>query len=137
MLGVTLDTNEYVSALEFGGAAARLLGMARAGIIRIDASNAILDELITVLRDDFHWNAYRLHAARDQVARLTNVVTPARTVQVIADEPDNRILECAETAESDYIISEDKDLLRLSEHAGIKIVRIGDFLREIQPGRQR
>ncbi len=53
MLRVTLDTNAYVSALEFGGVSARLLGMARAGIIRIDVSDAILDELVTVLRDDF------------------------------------------------------------------------------------
>lgn len=40
MLGVTLDTNIYVSALEFGGVGARLLGMARAGMFRIDVSDA-------------------------------------------------------------------------------------------------
>ena len=49
MLRVTLDTNIYVSALEFGGVGARLLGMARAGMIGIDVSDAILDELVTVL----------------------------------------------------------------------------------------
>jgi len=60
VLRVTLDTNIYVSALEFGGVGARLLGMARAGMIGIDVSDAILDELVTVLRDDFAWEAYRL-----------------------------------------------------------------------------
>ncbi len=55
MTSVTLDTNIYVSALEFGGIGARLIGMARAGMIRIDVSDLILDELISVLRDDFHW----------------------------------------------------------------------------------
>ena len=35
MLSVTLDTNIYVSALEFGGLGARLLGMARALMFRI------------------------------------------------------------------------------------------------------
>jgi predicted nucleic acid-binding protein len=49
VLRVTLDTNIYVSALEFGGVGARLLGMARAGMIGIDVSDAILDELVTVL----------------------------------------------------------------------------------------
>jgi hypothetical protein len=29
--------------------------MARAGLIDIDVSEAIIEELITVLRDDFHW----------------------------------------------------------------------------------
>jgi len=51
----TIDTNIYVSALEFGSVGARLLGMARAGMIRIDVSHAILDELVIVPRDDFAW----------------------------------------------------------------------------------
>ena len=69
MLGVTLDTNIYVSALEFGGVGARLLGMARAGMFRIDVSDAILDELLTVLRDDFRWGGYRLRFAREQICQ--------------------------------------------------------------------
>ncbi len=48
MIGVTLDTNIYVSALEFGGVGARLLAMARAGLFRLDVSDAILDEVVTV-----------------------------------------------------------------------------------------
>ena len=70
MLRVTLDTNIYVSALEFGGVGARLAGMARAGMIRIGVSDAILDELVTVLRDDFAWEGYRLHFEREQFAKL-------------------------------------------------------------------
>jgi hypothetical protein len=42
--------------LEFGGIGARIIGMGRAGLIRIDVSEAILDELISVLRDDFNWS---------------------------------------------------------------------------------
>jgi predicted nucleic acid-binding protein len=32
------------------------------------------------------------------------------------DPPDNRILECAAEAGSEFIVSEDKDLLRLKDH---------------------
>lgn len=39
--------------------------MARAGIIRIDVSAAISEELLTALRDDFHWQGYRLHFFAD------------------------------------------------------------------------
>jgi len=70
VLRVTLDTNIYVSALGFAGVGARLLGMARAGMIGIDVSDAILDELVTVLRDDFAWEAYRLHFTRDRSPHL-------------------------------------------------------------------
>lgn len=68
MRSATLDTNIYVSALEFGGVGARLLGMARAGAFRIDVSDAILDEVVTVLRDDFRWDGYRLRFAREHGA---------------------------------------------------------------------
>jgi putative PIN family toxin of toxin-antitoxin system len=126
---VTLDSNIYVSALEFGGAGARLLGMAREGDILIDLSDAILDEVVTVLRDDFHWNGYRLHFARERLAGMANFVVPMQRIDVIKEDPDdNRILECAVAAGSDFIVTHDKDLLRLGEHGGIKIVRAADFL---------
>jgi predicted nucleic acid-binding protein len=109
-VSVTLDTNIYVAALEFGGIGARLLGMARAGLIQIDVSDAILDELVGVLRDDFGWDGYRLHFAREQLAALANRVTPARILDVVGDDPaDNRILECALEAGSECIVTEDKD----------------------------
>lgn len=136
MLSVTLDTNIYVSALEFGGIGARLLGIARAGTIRIDVSDFILGELITVLRDDFHWDGYRLHFARQSLARLGNLVVPKTTVDAIKEDPDdNRILECAMEAGSDYIVTEDKDLLRIGEYEGIQIVRASEFLRTLRTGR--
>ena len=62
---------------------------------------------------------------------------PTVMLAVLADKPDNRILECAAEAGSEFIITEDKAMLRLGQHAGIQIVRVGDFLRELQPGRER
>ena len=129
MVSVTLDTNIYVSALEFGGIGARFLGMARAGMIRIDVSNTILDELVTVLRDDFRWEGYRLHFARAELARLGNLVVPTNAVDAVKEDPDdNRILECAVEAGSDFVITYDKDLLRLGSYAGIPIIWAADFL---------
>lgn len=132
MDSVTLDTNIYVSALEFGGIGERLLAMARAGAIRIDISNDILDEVVTVLRDDFNWQGYRLHFARAKLASIANVVVPAQRLDVVKEDPDdNRILECAVTGGSGWIVTYDKDLLRLSEYGGIKIVGPADFLQRV------
>jgi len=128
-LSVTLDTNVYVSALEFGGIGARLLGMARARVLQIDISDAILDELATVLRDDFHWDAYRLHFMLEEMRKITCSVTPKRTIEALKLDPDdNRILECAVEAASECIVTEDKDLLRLKAFEGIRIQRASDFL---------
>ena len=44
------------------------------------------------------------------------------------DADDNRILECAETANVDYIISGDKHLKKLKYHKNIRIVSPKEFL---------
>jgi predicted nucleic acid-binding protein len=105
--------------------------MARAGMIGIDISDAILDELVTVLRDDFAWEAYRLHFAREQLARLGNLVTPKIAIDVIKEDPDdNRILGCALEAGSKFIVTGDKDLLRLSAYGNIRIVTASQLLQQ-------
>ena len=129
MPNVTLDTSVYVGALNSGGFGSRLFTLAQTGVIRIDISDAILDETIRVLRDKFGWDGYRLHDARLRMASFTNRVTPAQTLDVIKeDPPDNRILECAVEAGSDYIVTWDKDLLRLGSYGNIRIIRAADFL---------
>jgi putative PIN family toxin of toxin-antitoxin system len=131
---VTLDTNVYISAFQFGGM--RLLHMAVNGDIEIAVSQAIIEEVIRVLRDKFGWDGYRLQDAKQQILTFARLVTPAQTLDVVKDdEPDNRILECAAEAGSEFIISADKDLLRLGSYAGASIMRATDFLQsqEEQP----
>ena len=99
MLRVTLDTTIYVS------------------------------ELVTVLRDDFAWEAYRLHFTKEQLAKLGNLVTPKKAIDAIKEDPDdNRILECALEAGSEFIVTSDKDLLRLREFSNIRIVTVRELL---------
>jgi predicted nucleic acid-binding protein len=52
------------------------------------------------------------------------------TLAVVADEPDNRILEAAQEAGSEYIVTEDRALLRIKKHAGAKLVTAAQFLAE-------
>ena len=51
---ITLDTNIYVSALQYGGKPMALLQQALSGDIEISVSQAILDETLRVLREKFH-----------------------------------------------------------------------------------
>ena len=132
---VTLDTNVYISAFQFGGM--RLLHMAVNGDIEIAVTQPIIEEVIRVLRDKFRWDGYRLQDAKQQILTFARLVTPAQTLDVVKDdEPDNRILECAAEAGSEFIISADQDLLRLGSYAGASIMRAADFLQgeDEQPG---
>jgi putative PIN family toxin of toxin-antitoxin system len=131
VIRATVDSNIYVSALQFGGIGVRLVGMARSGAIRMDTSDAILAETMGVLRDKFGWDGYRLHFARLELRKFAHIVVPMQTLDVTGDPDDNRILECALAAGSDCIVTYDQDLLRLGEYGGIRIVTAVDFLRRV------
>jgi putative PIN family toxin of toxin-antitoxin system len=80
--------------------------------------------------------ARKFYATPEEIAEATlivrdaaRVVTPAVQLDVIREDPaDNRILECAVAAGSDYIVTGDKDLLRLGTYDSIKILTVSDFL---------
>ena len=63
----------------------------------------------------------------------TNVYVSAFEFQGMGeDDPDdNRIVECAVEAGSAYIVTKDKDLLRMGEYGGIKMIRPADFLKRV------
>jgi uncharacterized protein len=50
-------------------------------------------------------------------------------LSVVKEDPDDdRILECATTAQSDYIVSQDKDLLRIGQFGKAQVVAIFEIL---------
>ncbi len=103
---------------------------ARAGNIRIDISDPILND---TLRDKFEWNGYKIHDARFKLLSISNHVSPAGNLSVIKEDPDDDcILECATAAKSDFIVSEDKDLLRLGRYENVRILPTREFVYLLQ-----
>jgi uncharacterized protein len=66
---VVIDTNIYISALNFGGRADDVLALARAGAIEIHISPAIIDEIVGVLARKFGWSAPRIREATRAIKR--------------------------------------------------------------------
>ena len=129
MISATLDSSAWIRALHFGGAPARLIGHARVGNLRIDISDPIINETMRVLRDRFQWPGELLHHTRETISGLCNQVSPVERLDVIKEDPDdNRILECAATAKSDFIVSEDKHLLKVGQFGRARIVKVAEFL---------
>ena len=126
---VTLDTNIYVSALQFGGKPMQLLQMGLEGALDIAISQPILDETLRVLREKFGWSADDLRDAEAAISAATYRVAPTETLDVVeADATDNRIVECAVASSSETIVSGDRHLLALGQFRGISVLRVGDFL---------
>ena len=111
MVGVTADSNIYVSALEFGGVPLQFLHAARVGGFQLAISDVLLEELAGVLREKFCWEEARLAEQLLELADFTERVNPTQTLRVIeADPDDDRVLECAVAAGSQFIVSGDKHL---------------------------
>lgn len=134
MPSVTADTNIYISAYEFGGMPRRFLEQAFAGEFRLDISEAILDETIRVPGSKFAWSAKaRRELERDLRTYASFVVRQVSLSVIAADPSDNRILECAAAAGSDFIVSGDaRHLLPLGTYESIRIVRVAEFLESLR-----
>ena len=134
MSSATADTNIYISGLQFGGIPQRFLDSAAEGDFRLDVSDAILSETLRILRDKFRWASEALRDAEQDIRSYTQLSTPAPALNVIqADPSDNRILECAAAAKSDYIVTGDtRHLLPLGHYDGIPIVKVAEFMRRLQ-----
>jgi putative PIN family toxin of toxin-antitoxin system len=126
---VTLDSNIFISAFVFRGEPLRLLQMAQDGLIRLDVSDTILNELSRVLHDKFEWSAEDVRVVRTKILNFANHVTPVEAVHVVqADADDDAILECAAAARSDFLVNGDKHLLKLGSFRGTRIIKPASFL---------
>lgn len=111
---VTLDTNVIVSGLNYTGVPYRVLEAARLGIYRLQLSQPILDETVRILQEKFVWPEDLALRAAALISGFSQLVVPHVQVDVITRDPDdNRILECSQASNSDYLITNDKDLLDL------------------------
>jgi putative PIN family toxin of toxin-antitoxin system len=129
VLRVAADSNIYVSVLSAGrGNPYEFLGMARTRKIRLGVSDAILDEVADVMARKFDWPPEDIDEAKRQIERFSEKVRPSVFLEVVKGDPDDdRILECASTAGSDYIVSGDKHLLRFSPYDSIRILNVAIF----------
>jgi uncharacterized protein len=134
---ITADSNIWVSAFNFPGKPRFLIEMAAEGEVQIDVSDEIIEEVLRVLKLKFQWSVEALDGAKLEMEAIRRKARPDESVEVIEEDPaDNRILECAQAARSDYIVSGDRDLLRLRVFRDIPIVKVADCL-AIMAGQRR
>jgi len=94
-------------------------------VIRVTADTEMAD----VLARKFDFRADAIDEATRRIKAIARTVTPSVQLNVVQeDPPDDRILECAVSSGADYVVTGDKDLLRLEHYDAIQIVSVADFL---------
>ena len=132
---VVFDTNIYISALVIpGGAAEHAIRLAIDGAIEVGLSRPIVDEILGVLARKFARNAEELARTAIFLSSLGEYVEPTRHVRVLADIPDNRILECALAADADFIVTGDQGMLALGTWQGVEILSLRQFIDRLGHG---
>jgi putative PIN family toxin of toxin-antitoxin system len=132
---VVADANVVVSGViaPLGAPAAVLRGW-RADVFELVVSDDILAEYGCVLK---YPRIRRRHglpddeiaALIDEFRRFATVVEVTERLSIVADDPaDDKYLECARAGGAAYIVSGDKHLLDLREHAGIRVLSPRAFL---------
>ena len=125
---VLLDTNVVVSALVFGGKPGHILALLLEKKFRAIASPILFAEIEDVINKKFPLSGEDLRLFRKQTQKTFEIVNPKKTISLLKDDADNRVLEAAVEGTCQYIITGDKELLSLGEFKGIKIVRVTEFL---------
>jgi putative PIN family toxin of toxin-antitoxin system len=134
MLRAVFDTHVIVSAALYEKSLpALLLSLGLEGKVRFFISPALLNENETVLkRPRFKLGHKETAELIEKIKQKAVMVTPTKEVRILeADEPDNRILECAAKAKADFVITGNKRHFPFEEFKGIKILTPREFINKI------
>ncbi|OGS27790.1 MAG: putative toxin-antitoxin system toxin component, PIN family [Elusimicrobia bacterium RIFOXYB2_FULL_48_7] len=129
---IVFDTNVLISAFVFpGGPPEEIFHAVIMQDYKLGISAPIIEELKKVLRKKFSWPENKITEIVKLIQRNSTTVMPKCRIKTIQDEPDNRILECAEEFKADYIVNGDKHILKLKKYKDIRIRLASDFLKEM------
>jgi len=127
-----LDTNVIISALLFDGLPEKLLLGILAGSDQLVSSSYIIAETARILESKFSVQPNNIELLQ-QILGESEMVHFQPFLNIVADEPDNRILETAIKGSAQYIVTGDQLLLELKKYKGIQIVKAREYL-EITDG---
>lgn len=123
MLWLVIDTNTLVSGFGWGGPPGAVVDAVLDGRAGVLLSSPLREELTRVLH---YPKLARVFPEPDRLvallAAIAEPVEPTERLSVVADEPDNRVLEAAAAGQADLIVTGDAGLLELVTFRGIRIV---------------
>jgi uncharacterized protein len=91
---------------------------------RLIVSPQIMREVVEVLQRPELTSRFTALQGID-VTRILEILQQAEASR---DAKDNKFLAAAEIAKADYLVSEDRDLLDLTEHQGTRVIPAHEFL---------
>ena len=129
-LKVVLDKNVLISAILFGGKPQKVLNLVFRKQIFAVTSHFLLAELGDVLTKKFKYPQIRVLQIEKKIKDSFIIVQPKKSIKILKDDPDNRVLETAVQGKCKYIVTGDKELLNLGKYKKVRVVKVNQFLLE-------
>lgn len=131
-----IDTNLLVGALaRRGGAACRVLEQWRARAFEHVASEATLREAELVVGGRWLERLVATRVRDDLLAELRArsivVEAPILGQLTLKDAGDRRLVEAAHAGKARYLVTSDREVLRMWGYGGVEFVTAGEFLRAL------
>lgn len=123
---IVLDTNVFISGIFWeGNFCSQIIDKWKEGIFQLVSSPKLVEELVETLR------SFKISMPEEMIQEWKNLiigtsimVDPIVVIKTVKDDPeDDKFVEAAVYGEADFIVSQDKHLLKLKEYNKIKILK--------------
>jgi putative PIN family toxin of toxin-antitoxin system len=130
---VFFDTNVYVAEALLGETAEALVTATLQASWRIYVSEHLLDEFERVLCDKLEFSRRLATLSRQRIRRRAQLVDIGASRHTVPQDPqDSPILQAALAAGADFLVTNDRHLLSLDPHDGLRIISMAAYLRLLQ-----
>jgi len=126
---IVIDTNIIISGIGFGGKPREILQLILDNGVKAVTSQILQAELEDVIAKKFPKLSANFELINKKLRQKFRVVRPKDTINVLkADPDDNKVLEAAVSGNCKYIVTGDRELLKLGVFQNIQIVTAEQFL---------
>ena len=128
---VIFDTNVLVAAFATDGLCSHLLRRANRGEFEIYVSPFILREFHEKLKTKLSLSQKETGEIMELLEQIVKIVNPEeqkiKIPNICRDKDDNFVIACGIASEADYIVTGDKELLKIKEYKSIRIINPREF----------
>lgn len=131
---VVLDTNVLVSGTYWQGDSFKIIQMVENCELELVISEEIIKEYARVVASEEIIektdpnNRLLLFAATQKIIQNSTFVEPKTKLKVVEDPEDDKIIEAAVTGSAEFIITNDRHLLKIRRYENTEILTPGEFL---------
>lgn len=123
---IVLDTNVFISGIFWeGNFCSQIIDQWRKGRFQLVSSPKLVEELVETLRSfKISMDEELIEEWKNLIIENSVMVDPIVAIKAVKGDPeDDKFVEAAIYGEADFIISQDKHLLKLKEYNKIKILK--------------